>query len=131
MKYLYFGSPMCLLVFLGLASKVSASLWTCQKAELTREVVVFYPKAPARLPCKVFYTKHKENVLPRALWEAKNTQHYCKRKAAEFIERLSSLGWRCFSDDLEKTNQTIGIGRSMDGSDAQVHNAMNHTILAL
>jgi len=93
---------MCLLVFLGLASEVSASSWTCQKAELTRQVVVFYPEAPARSPCKVFYTKPKENVLPRALWEAKNTQNYCEHKAAEFIEKLSLLGWRCFNDDLEK-----------------------------
>ena len=100
--FLNFASPVCLLVFLGLASEVSASSWTCQSAELTRQVVVFYPEAPARLPCKVFYSRPKENVLPRALWEAKNTQNYCERKAAEFIENLSSSGWRCFSDDLEK-----------------------------
>ena len=95
MKYLIFRSPACLLVFLGLASEVSASSWTCQKAELTRQVVVFYPEVPARLPCKVFYAKPEDNVLPRVLWEAKNTQNYCEHK-------LSSLGWRCFSDDLEK-----------------------------
>ena len=111
MKYLNFGSPVCLLVFLGLASEVSASSWTCQKTELTRQVIVFYPEVPARLPCKVFYTKPKENVLPRALWEAKNTQNYCTRKAAEFIEKLSSQGWNCFSDDLETVNQTIGKNR--------------------
>jgi hypothetical protein len=102
MKYRDFRSPVYLLVFLGLASEVFASSWTCQKAKLTREVVVFYPEAPARLPCKVFYSKSKENVLPRALWEAKNTQNYCERKAAEFIEKLSSSGWRCLSDDLKK-----------------------------
>jgi hypothetical protein len=107
MKYLNFGSPLCLLVFLGLASEVFAGSWTCQKDELTRQVVVIYPAAPARLPCKVFYAKPKENVLPRALWEAKNTQNYCEHKATEFIEKLSSLGWRCLSDDLEKINQNI------------------------
>ena len=102
MKYLNYGSPVCLLVFLALASDVSASpSWTCQNAELTRHVVVFYPEAPARLPCKVFYSKPKENVLPRALWESQNTQNYCERKAEEFIEKLSSSGWRCFSGDLE------------------------------
>jgi len=42
MKYLNFESSACLLVFLGLASEVSASSWICQKGELTREVVVFY-----------------------------------------------------------------------------------------
>jgi hypothetical protein len=101
MKYQNIGFPVCLLFFLGLASEVSASSWTCQQAELTRQVLVFYPEAPARLPCKVIYAKPTENVLPRALWEAENKQNYCERKAAEFIEKLSSLGWRCFSDDHE------------------------------
>jgi len=100
MKNLNFGSPVCLLAFLGLVSEVSASSWTCQKDEFTRHVVVFYPEAPARLPCKVFYSKPDENVLPRALWEAKNTQNYCERKATEFIEKLSSSGWRCYNEDL-------------------------------
>jgi len=102
MKYLNFGFLVCLLVFPGLASEVSASTWTCQKDEITRQVVVFYPEAPARLPCKVFYAKPKENVLPRTLWEAKNTQNYCTHKAAEFIEKLILLGWHCFSDDFGK-----------------------------
>ena len=94
-------APVCLLVFLGLVSEVSASTWTCQKDELTRQVVVFYPEAPARLPCKVFYAKPNENVLPRVLWEAKYTMNYCEHKAAAFIEKLSTFGWYCFSDDLE------------------------------
>ena len=102
MKHLNFGSLVCLLVFLGLASEVSASTGTCQKDEITRQVVVFYPEAPARLPCKVFYAKPKENVLPRTLWEAKNTPNYCEHKAAEFIEKLRLLGWHCFSDDFGK-----------------------------
>lgn len=102
MKYMNLGSPKCLLVFLGLALEVSASSWTCQNTEFTRHVVVFYPQAPSRLPCKVFYSKPMENVLPRVLWEAKNTQNYCERKGAEFIEKLSSLGWRCSIDNLEK-----------------------------
>lgn len=95
LRYLHPGSPVWLLVFLGLASDVSAGSWTCHKAELTREVVIFYPEAPARLPCKVFYAKPNENVVPRALWEAENTQDYCEQKAAEFIEELSSSGWGC------------------------------------
>ena len=95
MKYLDFSPPVLLLLFLGLASEVSASTWTCHKAGLTREVVVFYPEAPARLPCKVFYSKPDENVLPRALWEAKYTQGFCEHKAVEFIEKLNSSGWQC------------------------------------
>ena len=94
-KYQHFGFAVCLLVMLSLASEAFARAWTCHKAELTREVIIFYPEAPARLPCKVFYAKPNENVMPRALWEAKNTQNYCEQKAAEFIEKLSSMGWSC------------------------------------
>ena len=102
MKYLNLGSLVCLFVFPGLASEVCASSWTCQNAGITRQVVVFYPEAPARLPCKVFYARPMEDVLPRALWEAKNTQNYCEHKAAEFVEKLGSSGWHCSSDELEE-----------------------------
>jgi len=101
MKSLNSVSAVCLLVFPGLTSDVLASAWTCQSAELTRQVVVSYPDAPARLPCKVFYSKPDENVVPRVLWEAINTPDYCEHKAAEFIKKLSSSGWRCLSDDLK------------------------------
>lgn len=101
MKSLNSVSAVCLLVFAGLASDVLASAWTCQSEKLTRQVVVSYPDAPARLPCKVFYSKPDENVVPRVLWEAINTPDYCERKAAEFVKKLSSSGWRCLSDDFE------------------------------
>jgi len=102
MKYLNSAVPLCVLVFLGLASEVSASSWTCQKAGNTREVVVSYPNAPARLPCKVFYAKPNQNVLPRTVWQSMNTENYCERKAAELIEKFDSLGWHCISDDREE-----------------------------
>lgn len=101
MKCLVSGVPLSLLVLLGLAAEVFASSWTCQQAGLTRHVVIFYPEAPAQLPCKVFYSRPEENVMPRALWEAKNTRNYCERKAVEFIERLNSAGWSCIRDNLE------------------------------
>ena len=101
MKHLNSGSAVCLLSFLALASEVSASSWTCQNAGVIRQVIVYYPEAPARLPCKVFYAKPEENVLPRALWEGENTLNYCEQKAAEFIEGLVSSGWRCVRDDSE------------------------------
>lgn len=100
-KYLKFGSLVCLLVFLELAS-ASASSWSCQSSKHTREVVVFYPQAPSRLPCKVYYAKPEENVLPRALWEAINTPNYCEHRAEELVEKLSSAGWHCFLDKLDK-----------------------------
>ena len=99
MNYRNFGTPMCLLVLAVIATEASASSWTCKNAEITREVVVDYPNAPSRLPCKVFYAKPKQNVLPRTLWQSTNTENYCELKAATFIEKLSSLGWQCHSSD--------------------------------
>jgi hypothetical protein len=91
----------CLVALLGIPSTVLAGSWTCENDGVTRHIVVFYPDAPARLPCKVFYAKPDENVLPRALWEAGNTPGYCEQRANEFVDKLRSYGWRCSADDPE------------------------------
>jgi hypothetical protein len=102
MKCLAAGAVLCLLVFPGLTAEVAAGSWTCRQDGLTRHVVVFYPEAPAQLPCKVFYSRPEENVMPRALWESENTQGYCEQKAAGFVRKLSSAGWRCLGDKEEQ-----------------------------
>jgi hypothetical protein len=102
MKQAIVKALVCLPAILMAAEGVSADSWTCRKADLTRQVTVFYPEAPALLPCKVFYTKPNENVLPRPLWEADNTEGYCERKAAEFVGRLTSWGWNCEQDASEQ-----------------------------
>jgi hypothetical protein len=106
MKYASFSLSVYLLAASGLAasepaSAVPASSWTCRQAGLTRQVLVFYPEAPAQLPCEVIYAKPDENAIPRALWKAKNQPNYCEQKAIEFIEKLRSLGWHCVSDKKE------------------------------
>lgn len=77
------------------APTAAADAWTCAQDGLVREVTVFYPNAPAPLPCEVFYTKRHENGLPRALWSASNEAGYCARKAEAFVARLRGLGWQC------------------------------------
>ena len=99
MKHLIYKSWGLLLIILIMPSESFANSWTCHYAELTRNVVIFYPNAPAKLPCKVYYTKPKENVMPRTLWKAEHEDDYCERKAVEFIERLESWGWQCSIDD--------------------------------
>ena len=89
-----------MLAFIGITSESIASSWTCHNAKLTRHVTVFYPETPAPLPCKVYYTKTTENLLPRVLWKAENNEGYCEHKAEEFVERLRSLGWQCSSDSI-------------------------------
>lgn len=100
MRHRDFSAWMCLLAFLGMVSESTASSWTCQNAKLTRHVTVFYPDAPAPLPCKVYYSKVSENALPRVLWRAENNEDFCERKAEEFVEKLRSLGWQCSSDSI-------------------------------
>jgi hypothetical protein len=96
-----------LLIALAQPTGASASSWTCQQAEISRQVVISYPEAPVRLPCKVFYAKPDENVMPRVLWEAKNTQDYCELKAVKFIEKLVSMGWQCYLDGLPENEKSV------------------------
>ncbi|MCG7895347.1 MAG: hypothetical protein JAZ12_12920 [Candidatus Thiodiazotropha taylori] len=76
-----------------------ADSWSCDYEHLTRSVVILYPNEPSRLPCKVYYAKPQENVIPRTLWEARNEEGYCQRKAEGFIEKLESWGWQCTLDN--------------------------------
>lgn len=93
-------SWLCLLVLPATAADDLAGTWTCHNGGITRQVTVFYPAAPARLPCKVFYSKPMENAMPRALWNSNNEDGYCERKAEEFVGRLRSMGWQCAPDPL-------------------------------
>ena len=101
MKRSVFAAVACLPWLFGLAGGVLADSWTCEYADLKRHVVVYYPDAPAPLPCEVFYSKPQENVVPRKLWEAAHSEGYCERKAAAFVARLESWGWRCAVDEPE------------------------------
>lgn len=82
-------------------SDALAESWTCRNAELVRHVLTFYPNAPESLPCKVFYSKPKEQVMPRVLWTAENAEHFCETQAAAFVQRLESWGWECTVDAPE------------------------------
>lgn len=99
MKNLIYKSYALLLTIFVIPSESFSSSWTCHYSELTRNVVIFYPNEPAGLPCKVYYSKPKENVIPRTLWNAENDDTYCERKAIEFIKTLESRGWQCSIDN--------------------------------
>lgn len=76
---------------------VLSDAWTCEQSGLIREVTVYYPNAPAVLPCEVYYSKPSENTLPKGLWNAQYEAGYCERKAREFVTTLEQLGWNCHS----------------------------------
>lgn len=86
-------------VLCGASANVLAMSWLCHKDDLTREVIIDYPAAPATLPCSVFYAKPDENAVPRAIWQATNTEGFCQEKATAFVAKLSSWGWQCMLDD--------------------------------
>jgi hypothetical protein len=94
------------------ASTAIADGWTCTQSGLTRQVTLFYPDAPAELPCEVYYSKPSENVLPKRLWSARREAGYCRRKAEEFVSTLGQLGWSCTADPVEPVNGDV------TGSDA-------------
>lgn len=99
MKNLIYKLCIPLLTILMIQTESFASSWTCHFAELTRNVVIFYPNEPATLPCKVYYAKPKENVMPRTLWNAEHDNTYCDRKAVELLNTLESKGWQCSRDN--------------------------------
>ena len=110
MKRSVLAAVVCLPWLFGLAVGAFADSWVCEHAGLTRHVVVYYPDAPAPLPCEVFYSKPQENVVPRKLWEAAHSEGYCERKAAAFVARLESWGWRCAVDETELATGSITDG---------------------
>ncbi|MEW8011111.1 MAG: hypothetical protein AB2818_08725 [Candidatus Thiodiazotropha sp.] len=99
MKNLVYKLWVLLLTIFMTPSDSFANSWTCHYAELTRNILIFHPNEPATLPCKVYYAKPKENVMPRTLWKAENDDDYCERKAVEFIKTLESRGWQCSRDN--------------------------------
>ena len=84
---------------LGAMPAGSTESWTCRNGGLVRQITVFYPDAPARLPCKVFYSKPTENRMPSALWRSQHQAGYCERQASAFAARLGTLGWQCAADE--------------------------------
>ena len=99
-----------LALFFAPVSGVFAESWTCQQGELVRHVLTFYSNSPERLPCKVFYSKPNENVMPRTLWQAQNTENFCETKAAAFVEKLESWGWQCTVDGQVPGRDGTGQG---------------------
>jgi hypothetical protein len=90
--------------------------WTCLQAGLTRQITLFYPEAPARLPCEVYYSKPSENVLPKRLWSARHEAGYCRRRAEEFVSTLEQLGWSCTVDPVDPVNGDVTGSDSDQGS---------------
>lgn len=68
----------------------------CNQGELERHVKVVYPTEGDRV-CEVRYAKPTEGGDETAQWWAETPDNidYCARQAADFIERLTNLGWTC------------------------------------
>jgi hypothetical protein len=69
----------------------------CTLGDLTRRVEVIY-ETGVTVPCEVHYYKETEAPGERqVLWRALNEEGYCEARAAEFISKLSAMGWNCGS----------------------------------
>lgn len=84
-----------LALWLSMVPASAADSWTCTQGNMTRNVDVFYADNASRLPCRVYYSKPGESVMPRLLWNASSQLDYCQSKANAFVTRLESWGWRC------------------------------------
>ena len=95
MKKLLLSSISLLLPTALLAQDSSG--YECSVDELTRRVEVFY-ETGVTVPCEVHYYKDTEMPGERqVLWRAQNEEGYCEARAAEFVEKLRSMGWTCWA----------------------------------
>jgi len=83
-----------LLPSLGFAQDVTN--YQCSLDELTRRVeILSEPGMP--VPCEVHYYRDTESPGDdQVLWRAQNEVGYCETRAAEFVEKLRSMGWTCW-----------------------------------
>ncbi|MFL0797853.1 MAG: hypothetical protein K6L73_10245 [Cellvibrionaceae bacterium] len=70
--------------------------YNCNLSNLSRRVSVDFLEPPAAVPCQVNYFKDTEEPgVQKTLWWAENNEGYCERKAEEFVDKLTGLGWEC------------------------------------
>jgi hypothetical protein len=73
--------------------------YECTMDGNTRRVVIL-TEPGVTVPCEVQY--HKDTEAPgqvQVLWSASSQADYCQSKAAEFVDKLGSLGWSCSKGD--------------------------------
>ena len=83
--------------------------YECSIDEVTRRVEVL-SEPGVSVPCEVHYYKVPE--VPGedlVLWSAQNEAGYCEARAAEFVEKLRSMGWTCWE---------AGAGEGADDTEA-------------
>jgi hypothetical protein len=71
----------------------------CTMSDEVRRVLTMH-ETDAPVPCTVRYRKETEapGAPAEVLWSAENEAGFCEARAAEFVERLESWGWRCAAD---------------------------------
>ena len=77
--------------------------YLCTNGDLQRRVEILY-ETGMTFPCEVHYYKDTEAPgEPQVLWRAMNQAGYCEQKTADFIAKLTGLGWSCGSNDSALT----------------------------
>lgn len=92
----------------------------CTMGELTRRVEIVY-ETGVTVPCEVHYYKDTEAPGERqVLWRAMSEEGYCEAKTAEFIAKLSGMGWNCSTSSApaEATEMEEAEAEMTDDTDA-------------
>lgn len=58
-----------------------------------RVVEVISKDSEKKVPCEVSYSK--EDGTSKTLWNSERDASYCETKAAEFVQKLGTMGWKC------------------------------------
>ena len=85
----------------------------CSQGDLNRVVTIVYSEPGQPTPCEVLYEKPSEGVS-MTLWRAQNQAGYCEARAAEFIEKLSELGWSCSATKAQQENEEASQAASAE-----------------
>ncbi len=84
-------------VFFSLPLLAFAEVTICKNGNLERRIEITSTVSDKKVPCEVKYFKEGDEA-GKTLWNAQNDAEYCEKRANEFTEKLSSLGWQCSKD---------------------------------
>lgn len=94
----------CTLCCAGIAAATTTAATVCAQGDLSRTVSVVHSVPGQPVPCEVLYEKNDRGQA-MTLWRAQNEAGYCEARAADFVAKLTDLGWTCTTANSVKSSQ--------------------------